>query len=289
MNRGRIVGIVVIWSEGLECGEAKIAWFPPGKVDSVETLKRFAIWSIDQKWKPYLPAVETMMKYAGRALRPLEASASLAVDPYPTLNHRHLESSMKKSTLAVLILLSGVASAQSSSLKAGLWEMKPIRQVMDGRDMTAQMAAAQARMQQATASMTPEQRKQMEAMTKKMGTGSNSTGSTTRICISPAMAARNAPMVDREGRCPPAKVTRSGNKSSFEFNCTNKERTTIGSGESTVNGDTISTNMNITMKDARGQHTMQTESQMTYLGSDCQGIKPVDQLVKDAQGLTHKK
>jgi hypothetical protein len=28
------------------------------------------------------------------------------------------------------------------------------------------------------------------------------------------------------------------------------------------------------MTDARGRHTMQTESQMRYLGPDCQGIKP---------------
>ena len=188
---------------------------------------------------------------------------------------------MKKSTLAALIVLSGTAFAQNFGLKAGLWEMKPIRQVVDGRDMSAQMAAGQAKMQEMIASMTPEQRKQMEAMMKNMGTGSNSAGRSTRICVSPAMAAKNVPMVDREGRCAPAKVTRNGNKSSFEFNCTTKDRTMVGSGESTVNGDTISTNMNMTTKDARGQHTMQTESQMTYLGSDCQGIKPVDQLVKD--------
>jgi hypothetical protein len=198
---------------------------------------------------------------------------------------------MKKLALAILIVVSGTTFAQSSSLKAGLWEMKLIHQVMDGRDMTAQMAAAQARMQQATANMTPDQRKQMESMMKGMGTGTSSQsglGGGRRMCISPAMAAKNAPMVDHEGQCPPAKVTRSGNKSSFEFNCTSNGRTRVGRGESTVSGDTITTSVNMTMTDARGSHTMQSESQMTYLGSDCQGIKPVDQLVKDAQGLTHQ-
>ena len=197
---------------------------------------------------------------------------------------------MKTLALAILIAVSSTTFAQSSSLKAGLWEMKLIHQVMDGRDMTAQMALAQARMQQETANMTPDQRKQMESMMKGMGTSSQSSlGGGWRMCISPAMAAKNAPMVDREGHCPPTKVTRSGNKSSFEFNCTTNGRTRVGSGESTMSGDTITTSVNMTMTDARGSHTMQSGSQMTYLGSDCQGIKPVDQLVKDAQGLTHQK
>ena len=196
---------------------------------------------------------------------------------------------MKKLALTILIVLNGTAFAQSSSLKAGLWEIKPIRQVVDGRDMSAQMASAQAKMQQEMANMTPDQRKQMEAMTKSLGAGVPSQGGLaggTRICVSPAMAAKNAPMVDREGRCPPAKVTRSGNKTSFEFNCTNGH-TRVGRGESTASGDTVSTRVDMTTTDARGHHTMQSESQMTYLGSDCQGIKPVDQLVKDARGLAH--
>ena len=196
---------------------------------------------------------------------------------------------MKKLTFIILIALSSGAFAESSSLKAGLWEIKPIRQIVDGRDMSAQMAAAQAQMQQAMASMTPDQRKQMEVMMKGMGAGSPSAGSFARICISSAMAAKNAPMVDQEGRCAPAKVTRNGNKNTFEFNCTTNGRTMVGSGESTANGNTISTRVDMSMTDHSGHHTMQSESEMSYLGSDCQGIKPVDQLVKDLQNSTQQK
>lgn len=188
---------------------------------------------------------------------------------------------MKKLTLAILITLSGPAFAESSSLKPGLWEMKQISQVMDGRDMTAQMASAQAQMKQAMANMPPAQRKQMEAM---MGHQGANVGGGTRICISAAMAARNKPMVDPEGHCEPAKVNRSGNKTSFEFNCTTNGQTSVGKGESIVNSDTITTRMNMTTTDARGKHTMQSESQMKYLGSDCQGIKPIEQLAKETQG-----
>ena len=187
---------------------------------------------------------------------------------------------MKKLTLAILITLSGTAFAQASSLKAGLWEIKPISQIMDGRDMTAQMASAQEKMQQAMANMSPEQRKQMQAM---MGHQGAPAGGGMRICVSPAMAARDKPMVDPEGRCEPATVNHSGNKTSFEFNCTANGRTSTGKGESTVNGDTVTTRVDMTMTDARGRHTMQSESQMKYLGSDCQGIKPLDQLAKKGQ------
>ena len=181
---------------------------------------------------------------------------------------------MKQCTLAILVVLSGTAFAQSSSLKPGLWEVKAVRQVVDGRDLTAQMAAASAKMEQAMANMTPEQRKQMEAMMSGQGRPQGASGGATRICVSPAMAAKDKPMVDSEGRCEPTKVSRNGNKTSFEFNCTRDGRTQVGSGESTVNGDTVTTRVDMTVTDAQGRHTMQSESQMRFLGTDCQGIKP---------------
>jgi len=180
---------------------------------------------------------------------------------------------MKKLTLAVLIALSGSAFAQSQGLKAGLWEMKPIHQVMDGRDMTAQMAAAQAKMQQQMANMPPAQRAQIEGMMSGQG-------GTMRVCVSEAMAAKGKPMVDRDGRCEPATVHRSGDKTTFEFNCTTERGTRTGKGESIVSGDTITTKMDMSMTDAKGAHTMQSETQMKYLGPDCQGVKPADQYGK---------
>lgn len=180
---------------------------------------------------------------------------------------------MKQCTLAILVILSGTAFAQSN-LKPGLWEVKATRQVVDGRDLTAQMAAVSAKMEQAMANMTPEQRKQMEAMMNSQGRPQSASGGATRICVSPAMAKMDKPMVDPEGRCEPTKVTRNGNKTSFEFNCARDGRTQVGSGESTVSGDTVTSRMDMTVTDAQGRHTMQTESQMRFLGTDCQGIKP---------------
>jgi hypothetical protein len=192
---------------------------------------------------------------------------------------------MRKTIGAVLLVLCGTAGAQTAGLKPGLWDVKIIRQVIDGKDMSAQIASAQARMQEALAKMTPEQRAMMEGRLKgMMGQGA---GGTTRICISPAMAAKNETWTDREGRCGSAKVSHSGNKTSFEVNCSSDGRTTVGSGDSTLNGDTVTTHVDLTTTDARGSHTVQSETQMRFVGADCEGVMPVDQMAKGMQGSSH--
>ena len=150
---------------------------------------------------------------------------------------------------------------------------------MDGKDMQAQMSGAQAQMQQAMADMPPDQRKQMEAMMARQG-AAMSGGGAHRMCISPEMAARDKPLVDPEGKCEPAKVSRSGNRTSFEFNCKSDGRSMVGKGDSTFAGDTITSRMDMTPTDATGRHTMQTEQQMKYLGADCGALKPVGQAAR---------
>ena len=180
---------------------------------------------------------------------------------------------------ASLAVLASSPCAQTTGMKAGLWEMRTLKQVMDGKDMQAQMSAAQAQMQQAMADMPPDQRKQMEAMMARQG-AAMSGGGAHRMCISPEMAARDKPMVDPEGKCEPAKVSRSGNKTSFEFNCKTAGRSMVGKGDSTFAGDTITSRMDMTTSDATGRHTMQTEQQMKYLGADCGALKPVGQAAR---------
>jgi hypothetical protein len=195
---------------------------------------------------------------------------------------------VKKSAAAILIVLSTTAFAQSPGMNPGLWEINVVRQVMDGHDVTAQMTAAQTKLQQAMANMSPEQRKRLEAMMGGQGLPVQSTATGgTRVCISAAMAARDRPVVDPKGLCEPAKVSRSGNKISFEFNCTANGGTSVGKGESTIGSDMVTNSVDMTVTDARGQHTMRNESQMKYLGPDCQGIKPLDELAKNAKDLAH--
>jgi len=184
---------------------------------------------------------------------------------------------LKNLILLVLVVVSGLALAQGAKMKPGLWEIKVIRQVMDGRDMTAQMAAAREKMSQAMANMSPEQRQRMGA----------TTGGGMRVCFSAAMVARDTPVVDAKSHCEPAKLNRNGNVTEFEFKCSMNGRTSAGKGKRTINGDTVLSSVDMTMTDARGEHTMQSESQMTYLGADCQGVKPLDELAKEAQTAGH--
>lgn len=181
--------------------------------------------------------------------------------------------------------------AQGSGLKPGLWEVRQLKQVMDGQDMGAQMAAAQAQMQQAYANMPPAQRKQMEAMMAKQGVAppAAAPGGGQRICISPEMAARDKPMVDPEGRCEPTRFNRSGNRVSFEVNCNMEGQQMSGKGESTTSPDSVSTKMDMVMTGRDGRHTMQSETQMRWLGPDCGNVRPADQMVREMQGGMRRK
>ena len=182
---------------------------------------------------------------------------------------------MNKAILAVaMTLLTAPAFAADAGMKAGLWEIKTIKQVVDGQDMKAQMAASQARMQQQMASMPPEQRKQMEAMLGRQGM-SMGAGGAARICISEEMAKRDTPVIDPDGRCQPTKMNRSGNTTRYEVDCTVDGRRSQGKGESTFSGNAVHSRMDMTTTDAQGRHNMQMESQMTYLGRDCQGLAPM--------------
>jgi hypothetical protein len=104
---------------------------------------------------------------------------------------------MSKLLLSCGLLLAGLtALAAGMNLKPGLWEIKMIKQVVDGRDMTAAMMSMADNMQQAMASMTPEQRAKMQATLGGTGLGTNNG---FRICVSPEMAKRNTPIVDKDG------------------------------------------------------------------------------------------
>jgi hypothetical protein len=166
------------------------------------------------------------------------------------------------------------AHATGVGLKPGLWEVRVVKQVVDGKDMTAQMAAQAAQMQKTMAAMPPEQRAQMEAMFKQKGISPGGNGG-YRLCVSPEMAKRDTPVVDKEGRCQPTKVTHSGNQTTYEINCGSNGITTVGKGVSTAAGDLITTSSDMTMTRTNGPpRVMHSESEMKYLGSDCGEVKP---------------
>ena len=173
----------------------------------------------------------------------------------------------------VLIALRAVAAGMG--LKPGLWETQITKQVVDGKDTTAQINGATAQMQKMMANLTPDQRAKMEAMFKSNG-ASLEPGGGLRLCISPEMANRDTPWVDPNGRCQPAKVSRSGNQSTFEVNCASNGTTTTGKGVSTISGDSVSSVMDMTTTKPGGETRMiHMETAMKFLGADCGDVKPL--------------
>ncbi len=185
---------------------------------------------------------------------------------------------MFKSAAIFLIALATLAAltayATGMGITPGLWEVKIVKQIVDGRDQTAQMAGAGDRMQQMMANMPAAQRAQMEATLKQHGVSQGSDGG-FRICITPEMAKRDKPIMDKDGRCEPATVTHTGNQMTYEFSCTTNGAKTVGKGVSTIAPDLVSTHAEISRTDANGaSHLIQNDSQMTFISADCGDVQP---------------
>lgn len=184
---------------------------------------------------------------------------------------------MVRSILALLVTFAAVpALAGGYGIKPGLWETRMVKQIVDGKDMSSQMAAMASQMQQMMANMPPEQRAKIETMMKERG-GPKMTGNGgVKICITPEQANSDRPFVDHEGRCEPSKINRSGNHVAFEMRCTTNGNQITSKGESIIMGDVVTSSVDMTTKEGTGQtHLTHHESEMKYLGSDCGDVRPI--------------
>lgn len=184
---------------------------------------------------------------------------------------------MRKWILVGLVAFAAApALAAGSGLKPGLWQTRVVKQVVDGRDLTAQMAGMASRMRQAMANMPAAQRARMEAMMRAHGGASMGAGGSLKMCITPAQARRDAPIIDHKGQCRPATVTHSGNRTTFTIHCSSNGNTTTGKGETTAVGNVITSQIDVTTHMANGKtNVMHTEAEMKYLGPDCGDVKPL--------------
>jgi len=167
------------------------------------------------------------------------------------------------------VLAAGMALAEAPvEMKPGLWEVRIIKMEQDGQDVLTTM---QAQARQAMAHLSPEQRKQF---------GGDPTVS--RVCFSPAMTkgdwltSQNA----RNPNCAPPKVSRDGNRATFETTCQEGGGTMVSKGEAVSAGDQITIKSETVMTAASGKHTMINETRMKFVGADCGDVKPMDEMVK---------
>lgn len=186
-----------------------------------------------------------------------------------------------------LALASATHAQASGGLKPGLWESRVLKLNVNGQDMLSQMSAMQEQMRQAMAKMSPAERKQMEAM---MG-AQMADPMMQRICISPEMAARDESILPRpeDAQCEQPKIKRSGQRTTFEVACKTREGPMLTKGESLVSGDRVDTKVETVVTTAGGGRQVSlTESTMKYLGKDCGSVKPVEQIIQDAEALIGK-
>jgi len=176
--------------------------------------------------------------------------------------------------LCVAVAFAAPAFADSLlGLKPGLWEVKPVKTVIDGVDNSAQISQAMANMQAQMASMPPEQRAKMEAMMQQHGVTMNQSGVIGQVCMTQDMVNRKSVPVGKDGKCEPS-YTQGGATTSFTYNCQNNGVTSSGKGSITHTGDLLSIVSDGTNTAASGTHTTHFEMQMRYLGADCGNIKP---------------
>jgi len=170
--------------------------------------------------------------------------------------------------------LLAVTHAAGLGLKPGLWDVRLVRQIVDGHDVSAQLTESIAKEQTALAKLTPEARKHAQAMLNPAGANPGSNAN-FRICVSPAMGASDLPIMDKDGSCQPVMLSRSGNHTAFRIDCMANGTHIQGQGEAVSTGDVITSRSDITARAADGStHTMHDETRMQYISADCGNLRP---------------
>lgn len=167
----------------------------------------------------------------------------------------------------LLVSLACVPLAAAAQTQApGLWEhtMTPKAGNPDIDNMMAQL-------QKRMASMTPEQRQQMEAMMARSGMKLGGAGLSVQVCITKEEAAKPPEARMHSSDCKPVDVQRSGNKMSYRFECTRGK----GEGEMTFISDKLYTGHITIDSEASGkpQH-MAIDMSGKWLAGDCGDVKP---------------
>jgi len=193
---------------------------------------------------------------------------------------------VKRILSVVLLSIAASAALADSGMRPGLWEMRIVKNVVNGHDTVADMSAMSAKMAAQMEKLSPQQRAQMSAMMGQGGIGMSmgqggmglpgSSAGAIQMCITADMAKRGVPVGEKEGSCQPANVQGSGGHMTYTLNCDSHGTKITGTGESTISEDKVTTRSNSTVVDHGQTYQMQNETEFKFLKSDCGAVKPID-------------
>lgn len=172
------------------------------------------------------------------------------------------------SLVACGLLAAACLPVSAQTMKPGLWEIH-------NKVNNAEMGDAMAEMQKHMAQMSPQERKQMEAMMVQQGVRmapSAGGGMAVQMCMTREMVERNdVPMQDG---CRMTQNQRSGNTQKVAFTCTNPPSS--GEGQFTYTSPEAYTSK-MTVKQVMGgkTETATVETRGKWLKADCGNVKPV--------------
>ncbi|WP_426111453.1 DUF3617 domain-containing protein [Massilia sp. PWRC2] len=180
-----------------------------------------------------------------------------------------------KSTLPLVIALSlGAACVSAAAVeplfKPGLWEINNRPGGAGGSQMQAMLAAAQQQM----SALDPARRAQVESMMSRNGVVIENGNVKAKVCITPAMAARQQLPVQQKGNCTSRFSPAGGQSINYAVSCTSPAATSEGTATfSSPTSYTATTRINAA--DAAGA-SMTVDSSGRWLSADCGAIAPID-------------
>ena len=193
---------------------------------------------------------------------------------------------MKRILPTILLSATATVVLADEGMKPGLWEMRIVKNVVNGHDTMADMAGLNAKMAAQMEKLTLQQRAQMGAMMGQAGMGmppgAGPTGApgggvgTIQMCVSAEMAKRGVPPADKDGSCQPTNVQGSAGHMTYTLNCDSRGTKITGKGESIITGDKVTTRSTSTVVDHDQTYQMQNETEFTFVKSDCGAVKPLD-------------
>lgn len=165
-----------------------------------------------------------------------------------------------------LLLVSGLASADSFTIKPGLWEHR-----MDMESESGQLERVWEQMQQQMEAMPEAQRQMMMDMMEEQGISMEFGEQTVRNCVSEEQAARGEFDWDDDDDCQRTNVDTSGGETRVEFVCPEDD----GHGVMVVHSDTEYSGESRMTMDFEGQSDeVRISHQGQWIGDDCGNVRP---------------